>query len=319
MSSSRTTLEFVIPIYNEEECLPTLLSRLRAFREKLKASVDVSFLFINDGSRDRTLELLVTASHNESYLKVLDLSRNFGHQIALTAGVDAATADVIAIIDGDLQDPPELVEPMLELAEKGYDIVFGKRRERKGESWFKLTTAALFYKLIRSMCRVDIPENTGDFRIMKKRAYLALRQMRESHRFIRGMVPWTGFKSTYFLYDRDSRFAGETKYPLKKMIRFALDAIFSFSNTPLRIASYSGIVFLAVAMLVGLYILFLKAFTNEVVPGLTVLIMMMIGMSGFQVLMLGVLGEYVGRIFESTKNRPLYFLNARLNFSPESE
>jgi dolichol-phosphate mannosyltransferase len=299
------TLEFVIPIFNEEDCVTQLIDRLNAVRQKLAGEYSVSFLFVNDGSRDKTLSLLRAASQEQSHLKFINLSRNFGHQVALTAGLDATEADFVCIIDGDLQDPPELVEPMLDVLSGGYDIVYGQRRARKGETWFKRATASLFYRFFNRFCRVDIPRDTGDFRLITRRVVYAFRNLRERHRFIRGMIPWLGFRSTGFLYERDGRFAGTTKYPLKKMVRFALDAVLSFSQTPLRMATYSGLGLVLLSVLGAAFMLYVKLFTDHSVPGITVVILSILFIGGFQIVMLGLIGEYIGRIFEEVKDRPL--------------
>ena len=232
MLSKKEKLDVVVPVYNEEECLDELVRRLILVKEKMN-EVDMNLLFVNDGSRDGSILKLCSYAEKYSYIKVISFSRNFGHQAAVTAGLDQATGDYVAIIDADLQDPPELIEPMYTKAKEGFDIVYGKRSSRKGETLFKKLSARYFYKFISTMCDVEIPEDTGDFRLISRRVLTAVRAMREKHRFLRGMIPWVGFKSIPLYYHRDERHAGETKYPLRKMIRFALDAIFSFSNTPL--------------------------------------------------------------------------------------
>lgn len=233
--------------------------------------------------------------------------------MAVTAGLDYAIADYVVIIDADLQDAPELIEDMYKKAKEGFDIVYGKRLQRKGETFFKKWTAKTFYKIIRKMCAVEIPSDTGDFRFINKDVLKALKQMREKHRFIRGMVPWVGFKSTPLFYLRDERYAGETKYPVKKMVKFALDAIFSFSNTPLRIATYFGFGIVGIGIIGALTILYLRLFTSLTIPGISAVILTIIIMSGFQIIMLGIIGEYIGRIFEESKNRPLYVVKETKN------
>lgn len=302
-------LEFVIPVYNEESCLDVLMRRLVALKQNF-TEVDLHVLFINDGSRDRSREILIGYSRDYDYVRVIDLSRNFGHQFALTAGLDHCDADYVCVIDADLQDPPELVKDMYRLAkEKSLHIVYGKRKSRAGESLFKQATAAVFYKFLNVMCQIEIPRDTGDFRLVNRKVIASLRQMKELHRFIRGMVPWVGFRSEPFYYDRDSRHAGETKYTLRKMIRFALDGIFSFSRKPLRVASYLGII-VAVAGFLGLaYMIYLKLFTDLVVEGITVILTSIAIIGGVQLLILGIIGEYIGRIFEQSKQRPLYIID----------
>lgn len=248
------------------------------------------------------------------FVRVLDFSRNFGHQIAVTAGLDFADADYIGIIDADLQDPPELLESMYRKVLEGPDMVYGKRLSRKGETWFKKASARTFYLLLSRMCHVEIPQDTGDFRLFSRRVHVALKSMREQHRFLRGMVPWVGFSSEPVCYHRDQRYAGETKYPLRRMIRFALDAIFSFSKAPIRIATYTGISIVCFAIIGGIFLLYLRLFTSYHVPGITAAILTVILLGGIQIIMLGIIGEYIGRIFEESKNRPLYFVRSSLNF-----
>jgi dolichol-phosphate mannosyltransferase len=302
-------LQFVIPIFNEEECVEILVRRLIGVRTLLSNDFDVDFIFVNDGSNDTTLSKLVEQSKIFPGLVIINFSKNFGHQVALTAGLDYADADYVVIIDGDLQDPPELVVEMLSIAKKGYDVVYGQRTKRDGETLFKTISAHFFYRIIVKMCQVDIPKDTGDFRLINKKVLMAFRQLHERHRFIRGMVPWLGFKSAPLLYHRDERYAGETKFPVKKMIKFALDAIFSFSNTPLRFATYSGIMMVLAGFSLGGYMLYLKLVLNTPPPGITLLLLVILMLGGFQVVMLGLIGEYIGRIFEEVKGRPLYILD----------
>ena len=302
-------LEFLIPIYNEATCLAHLMERLDGIKRDF-AEVELSVLFVNDGSSDTSLELLIDFTRKFSYVRVIDLSRNFGHQFALTAGLDHCDADYVCIIDGDLQDPPELVKDLYHRAKKeSINVVYGQRRMRAGESIFKKLTASVFYKVISVMCKIDIPRDTGDFRLIDSKVLKALKDMKETHRFIRGMVPWVGFRNEAFQYDRDPRYAGETKYTLTRMVRFAMDGIFSFSRKPLRVASYLGIIVALVGFIGMTYMVYLKLFTNEVVEGITVILISIAIIGGAQLLMLGILGEYIGRIFEQTKNRPLYIVN----------
>ncbi len=227
----------------------------------------------------------------------------------MTAGLDHVDADYVVIIDGDLQDPPEVVTAMYARALEGFDVVYGRRNLRRGETAFKRATAYGFYRVIRRLCGVPIPEDTGDFRLISRKVLRALHAMRERHRFLRGMVPWAGFRAAEVRYDRDTRHAGETKYPLSKMIRFALDAIFSFSVAPLRAASLTGSAIVLLGGAGGAYVLYLKLFTVQVVPGITVILLTVILLGGVQIMMLGLIGEYIGRIFEESKRRPLYFVN----------
>jgi len=317
-SQTKQKLDIVIPVYNEQECLNELLERLLALRTAMAAEVDINLIFVNDGSKDNSLVMLGQFAAQYSFVKVLSFSRNFGHQISLTAGLDHSNADYVAIIDADLQDPPELIRDMYEKAKQGFDTIYGQRRLRKGDSGFKKITAGLFYRILSKLCDVDIPKDTGDFRLINKKVLSGLKTMHEKHRFIRGMVPWLGFKSTPLLYDRDERFAGETKYPVSKMLKFALDAIFSFSSKPLKVATSLGMVMICVGMALAFFMLYIKLFTDKAVLGVTVMIWSVITIGGIQILMLGVIGEYIARIFEESKNRPLYIIEQALNFPSTS-
>ena len=313
MNHQKHKITVVVPVFNEEESIQETINRLDSVRDRCIAAVEFEFVFVDDGSKDRSLELMREACTVRPYVKIVSLSRNFGHQIAITAGLDHATGDYVAVIDADLQDPPELIFEMYELALTGYDVVYGKRRRRAGETWFKKITAAVFYRLMRSMCEIDIPTDTGDFRIMSRRAVDAFKNMRERHRFIRGMVPWLGFKSAPLEYDRAERFAGETKYPLKKMVLFATNAILSFSSKPLTLAVRLGLLTIFAGMLGASYMLYLKLFTNIVVPGLTAILLTMVIFGGIQILLIGLVGEYIARIFDEVKGRPLYLIDEKIN------
>lgn len=306
-------ISVVVPVFNEQESIRETIGRLASLRERHQADAHFEFVFVDDGSHDRSLELMREASERHPFIKVLSLSRNFGHQIAITAGIDHAEGDYVAVIDADLQDPPELIFDMFRLAESGYDVVYGKRRTRAGETWFKRGTAAAFYRLIRYMCEIDIPADTGDFRIMSRRAVDGLNTMRERHRFIRGMVPWLGFKSAPLEYDRAERFAGETKFPLKKMLAFAVNAILSFSSKPLTLAIRAGLFTTVAGVLGGAYMLYLKLFTDVVVPGLTAILLSIVIFGGIQILLIGLVGAYIARIFEEVKGRPLYLIGEKIN------
>ena len=309
----KKTLDIVAPIYNEEECIGELFTRLDQLREKMKDEYDVRMIFVNDGSKDKSWPLMSALADKHSYLTCIDLSRNFGHQIAFTAGVNASTADYIATIDADLQDPPELIPEMLEKTKEGFDVIYAKRLQREGETWFKLVTAKAFYMLLSKLCEVEIPGDTGDFRVMSRPAVEAFNQMPERHRFIRGMIPWCGFNTCAFEYHRHARFSGETKYPLRKMIHFALDGIFSFSNVPLRLMKYVGTIITLFGFLGAIYLLYAKLVQNTILPGFTALNLLIIILGGVQILSLGIIGDYLGRIFEESKRRPLYFIKEARN------
>jgi polyisoprenyl-phosphate glycosyltransferase len=315
---AKDTLDIVIPIYNEEACIPTLLKRLFLLKKKMHY-VDMGFIFINDGSKDKSLKLLTAYASKYKFIKVINFSRNFGHQLAVTAGLDYADGKYVCIIDADLQDPPEVIDDMYKQAKKGTDIVYGQRITRKGETFFKKITATVFYRFINKMCDIDIPLDTGDFRLINRKVVMTLRSMRERHRFIRGMVPWVGFKSAPYKYHRDERLAGKTNYPLKKMIRLAKDAIFSFSDKPLKLATYFGFVVLSLGILGLFFLLYLRFFTSYYVSGLTAVIAILIVLSGVQITIMGVMGEYIGRIFDESKKRPLYVVEDLKNLKERQQ
>lgn len=312
---TRPKLSIVIPVFNEEQTIPELHRRLEAFLAQLPVVGSAwEVVFVDDGSKDRSAALLSELGEKEPRYRVLGFSRNFGHQIAITAGLDHAEGDAVVVMDADLQDPPEVVAAMLERSHEGFDVVYGVRRKREGETFFKRATAAAFYRLIRAMTGVAIPVDAGDFRLMRRPVVLTMRALREQHRFVRGMVAWVGFRQTAVLYDREGRFAGETKYPLRKMVRFAIDGITSFSVVPLRIATWLGVVGGVLAVVVGLTIIVLKIVVPGVsLPGWTgIMVALAFGFSA-QLLMTGILGEYVGRIYEEIKRRPLYIVAREAN------
>lgn len=311
-------LEFVIPVYNEEECLDELTERLSELRRQSQ-SLRIEAIFVDDGSTDGSLSKLTAAADRHDFFKVVSLSRNFGHQTAVTAGLDASTADVVAIVDADLQDPPELVLDMYERMAEGYEVVYGQRTQRRGESLYKRLTANIFYRFMSALCDVEIPRDTGDFRLMSRRVVEAVGRMPERHRFLRGMVPWVGFRSVAFPYVREPRFRGETKYPTRKMLRFAVDASLSFSPALLGIAVYVGVLIAAAGGLAGAVLTYVRLFTPYSVPGITAVIVAMVILSGIQILMLGVTGAYIGRLFEESKRRPLYFIDRTWNLSHDDQ
>lgn len=306
-------LSIVVPVFNEEESIAETVRRLLALRQKISPELNVELVIVDDGSKDRSLAVLKGIAGQASSVKVISLSRNFGHQIAITAGIDAAAGDYVAVIDGDLQDPPELIEEMYRLAKTGFDVVYGKRRSRSGESVFKKVSAAAFYRLLTYMCEIEIPTDTGDFRLMSRPVVDAFKQLRERHRFVRGMVPWLGFRSAPLEYDRAERYAGKTKYPLRKMLAFATNAVLSFSRKPLTLATRLGFVTILVGMSLAAYMLYLKLFTEIPVPGLTAVLLTVVVFSGVQILLIGVVGEYIARIFEEVKGRPLYLVAETIN------
>jgi glycosyltransferase involved in cell wall biosynthesis len=306
-------LSIIVPVFNEEESIAETVSRLFQLRATLANEVDVELVFVDDGSRDCSLSILRNIADTTSCVKVISFSRNFGHQIAITAGIDMALGDYVAVIDADLQDPPELIADMYRLALSGFDVVYGKRRSRDGETIFKKVTAAVFYRFLNYMCEMDIPSDTGDFRLMSRKVVEAFKQLRERHRFVRGMVPWLGFRATPLEYDREKRFAGETKYPFRKMVAFATNAILSFSSKPLTMAIHLGFLAIFAGITGGAYMLYLKFFTSIPIPGLTAILLTIVFFSGVQILLVGVIGEYIARIFEEAKGRPLYIVTETIN------
>jgi glycosyltransferase involved in cell wall biosynthesis len=285
---TRPTLTLVLPIYNEEEVIPILHGRLQGFLGTL--GVDVEVLFVNDGSKDKSLPLLRELAAKDTRYRVLSFSRNFGHQSAITAGVDYARGRAVVVMDADLQDPPEVVVEMLARWRDGYDVVYGKRRSREGETWFKLVTAKYFYRVFRAMIPIDVPLDAGDFRLMSRQVVLTMRSLREAHRFVRGMVAWVGFRQVAVLYDRPGRAAGETKYPLRKMVRFAIDGITSFSVLPLRFATYLGMFISVASVAYAGWALFDKVVLHATVQGWTTTVVLVALLSSVQLLMIGILG-----------------------------
>ena len=307
-------LSIVIPFYNEERVIDELFQRILKVKEKLIGhfgfqTLDLEVLFINDGSTDQTFEKLKLIIKNEIWVKIINLSKNYGHQIAITAGIDFAEGDAIVIIDADLQDPPEFIIDMYQKHVEGYDVVYAVRKKREGESWFKLITAKVFYLLLKKIAYTDIPSDTGDFRLISKRVKLALSSMKERHRFIRGMTSWVGFKQTGIEYNRQERYAGVTKYPLKKMLIFSLDGITSFSILPLKIVGWLGACLTLFGFFFTIYIFYVKLFTDQTVAGWSSVIVAILAIGGFQLIALGVIGAYIGRIYEESKRRPLYFID----------
>jgi glycosyltransferase involved in cell wall biosynthesis len=304
----------VIPVYNEAEVLSALYNRLTRVMEGLVEPYEI--IFVNDGSRDDSTALLQDFQDRDARVKFLSFSRNFGHQIAITAGLDYSSGQAAVVMDADLQDPPEVIPRLIEQWRKGYDIVFAVRAKRQGEGFFKRATAALFYRLFRRMAATEIPLDAGDFRLMSRRAVEALQSIRERNRFIRGLAGWIGFRQTAVTYVRDVRQAGETKYPLKKMLRFALNGLLSFSVVPLQLASYLGFLISSIGFFYIVYAIGLKLFTDRVVLGWTSVMVAVLFLGGVQLISLGIIGEYIGRIYDEVKQRPLYVVDEAKGFEP---
>jgi len=308
-------LSIVIPIYNEQDAIPFLINKLKELLDHTRAQAEV--VLVNDGSSDSSISLLVEVAAQDRRFKVLSLARNFGHQAAATAGLDVATGDVIVLMDADLQDPPELVLAMIEEYQKGYDVVYAQRIGREGEGILKRMTAWLFYRLMKSAVYKELPPDVGDFRLVSRRCLDALNAMRETHRFLRGMVSWVGFPQTAVTFVRPARIAGQTKYPLRRMLLFAWTAALSFSPLPVRISFVLGAALFSLGGAYAAYALFRVVFGLYIVPGWASLIMMNCLTAGAIMMGLGVIGEYVARIFEEVKNRPLYIVSYRTNFEDE--
>lgn len=311
-------LSVVAPCYNEEAGIAEFVRRVKAVCNAVGCRYEI--VLVNDGSRDGTLNAALALTYFDPAIRVVNLLRNFGHQAAATAGLDMATGDVVVLIDADLQDPPEIIPQMIAKWEQGADVVYAQRRTRRGESAAKLFTAGLFYRLLKRMTKTDIPRDTGDFRLMDRRIVDVLRQMRERHRFIRGMVSWVGGTQVPVAYDRSPRFAGETKYPYRKMISFALDAFTSFSVVPLRMVTYLALGIILVAMLASGTVFVVKLVNPDYfIPGFPAMMLTIIFFGGVQLLALGVIGEYIGRMYESVKSRPIYIVEGIYESSGRSD
>ena len=305
------TLSVVVPLFNEEGNVALLVDRIAGILERLEGRPTYEIVLVNDGSSDGTAAAIHQQMQRRHNIVFVNLSRNFGHQLAATAGLDVSQGDAVVLMDGDLQDPPELIASFVERWREGYDVVYAVRRTRRGESRFKLVTARLFYRVIKRLTNVSIPVDTGDFRLMSRRVVDTLKHSRERHRFLRGMVSWVGFSQTGVEYDRDQRHSGTTKYPLRKMLKFAIDGITSFSDVPLRFASYLGFTVSTAAFVYAIVIILFKAFrwgTPEYARGWASTMVAILFLGGVQLIGIGILGEYIGRINDEVKARPLYII-----------
>ena len=303
----RPGLSVIVPCYNEEEVIETTHARLSAVM--IGAGLSYDIIYVDDGSQDATAEKLRAIAAASPHARVLRLSRNFGHQIAVTAGLEYAEGDAVVLIDADLQDPPELIPEMIAKWGEGYEVVYGVRTTREGESTFKLWTARAFYRIINKLSEVPLPLDTGDFRLIDRKVVLALRRMRERYRLLRAMTSWVGFRQVALPYERRKRFAGESKYPLRKMLALALDGILSFSVVPLRIVTAVGLCMAFFAALGIAYALIGRIFGDDWVRGWTLMFITMLFFGGIQFIFLGIIGEYVGRIYGEAKQRPLYLVS----------
>jgi len=300
------TISIVAPIYNEAQVIPELYRRVKEVMETIEDPWE--FLLVDDGSSDGSTDLIRQIASQDVRVKPVIFARNFGHQLAVTAGLDYACGDAVIIIDADLQDPPELIPDLVTKWREGYEVVYAIRAEREGESWFKLFTASLFYRLIYKITDVKIPLDTGDFRLLDRQVIQVMRKMRERHRFLRGMSVWVGFKQTGVEYRRSARFAGETKYPFRKMFKFASDAITSFSYFPLQLATYLGFLSAVLSILAIPVVIVLRQSGMQAFLGQATTLIAVLFLGGVQLISLGILGEYIGRLYDEAKGRPLYIV-----------
>ena len=313
-------LSVVVPVFREEQTIGEFHRRAIAALEALPEGMKWEIVFVNDGSDDRSPDILRELCAADRRLRMIDLSRNFGHQLAITSGMDHARGDAVVVIDSDLQDPPEVIAEMVDLWQRGYDVVYGVRSRRVGEGRMKLVTAKWFYRLLNRVSDTPLPLDAGDFRLIDRAVVATLRELREENRYIRGLVSWTGFDQVGLPYDRDARYAGETNYPLRRMLRLAIDAVTSFSERPLRLAFGLGSIITVIGAALALWLIVGKLIDpDEAVPGYTSLMVVILFFGGVQLLCLGLLGEYVGRIYRESKDRPLYVVADRVNFDEDEQ
>lgn len=304
----------VIPVYNEEEVVNECYSRIKKVMDSTNEKYEI--IFVNDGSKDNTRQMLKEICRVDGNVKLIDFSRNFGHQSAITAGMNYSIGQAVVVIDADLQDPPEVILRMLEKWMEGYQVVYGKRLKREGESIFKKATAKVFYRILARLTEFDIPVDAGDFRLIDRKVCDALNKMDEKNRYVRGIISWLGFNTTYVEFVREKRYAGKTKYPFRKMLKFATDAVVSFSYKPLRITSYLGMALSGVSFIYLIIALFLKLFNViDTVQGWMSIVAISLFFNGIVLLVLGIMGEYIGRIYDEVKARPLYVVNEFVNFN----
>jgi glycosyltransferase involved in cell wall biosynthesis len=300
-------LSVIIPIYNEEGNILPLYERLN--KVVLQLNVSAEYIFVNDGSKDKSIELIKKLSGENHSVRYIDFARNFGHQIAVTAGLEHCSGKAIVIIDADLQDPPELIRNLYEKWKEGFEVVYAKRKMRDGENFLKKFTAKLFYRTLKKITSINIPVDSGDFRLIDRKVVNVLKSMPEQQKFLRGQISWIGFRQTYVEYDRDARFAGKTGYTYKKMVRFALDGITSFSNLPLKFATVAGFFVSGITFLMILYALYSRFISKSYVPGWTSLMLAVLFIGGVQLISIGIIGEYISRLSANIRNRPLYIVN----------
>lgn len=305
-------ISVVLPVFNEEAGISETYRRVKAVLAGTGLAHEI--ILVNDGSRDGSWQRILDLANADRTVKAVNLSRNFGHQVAITAGIDVSSGAAVVVMDSDLQDPPELIPTLYAKYREGFDVVYAQRRKRDGETWFKRVTATVFYRLIRRMTTIEIPLDTGDFRLMSRRVVEDLRRLQEQSRFVRGLVTWVGYNQAPVFYDRDRRYGGETKYPLSKMVKFALDGITGFSSQPLRLASHAGLFFAVASMALMVALTIYRAAGGAgLIPGWTSLAVAVLFLGGLQLLAIGILGEYIGRIYEESKRRPLYLVRESRN------
>ena len=301
-------ISIIIPAYNEEEALPALMERITKFADDTK-DYDFEFLFVNDGSKDRTIELIKEYREKDKRVCYVDFARNFGKETAMKAGIDYATGDAVVFLDADLQDPPEIITEMIKYWEEGYDDVYAQRKSRKGETWMKKFTSKMYYKILQDLTNVPIQRDTGDFRLLDRRCVNALKVMNESQRNSKSMFSWIGYKKKAIFYDRDPRVAGKTKWNYSKLINLAIDGITSFTTSPLRISTFIAIPTFLVLFVYFIYVIAKSFIVHQPIQAFQATILLILFFSGIQIMLFGIVGEYLGRIFNETKNRPLYLVN----------
>jgi len=299
-------ISVIIPVFNEEKNIQSLYNRLSQVMQNLGVSYEL--VFVNDGSKDASIGLIKVLAKKNKEVKYIDFSRNFGHQIAVTAGLDKTIGDAVVIIDADLQDPPELIAEMYQKRKEGFEVIYAKRKNRKGESFLKLLTAKVFYRILSKMTSISIPVDTGDFRMIDKKIVEVLREMPEKNKYLRGQISWVGFKQTFVEYNREERQAGATGYTYRKMLHFALDGITAFSDVPLKVVTYFGFIVSIIAFFVAIYALLAKFVWENSVPGWTSLMIAILFIGGIQMIAIGIIGEYLSRMNHNIRNRPLYII-----------
>ncbi|MFH1522351.1 MAG: glycosyltransferase family 2 protein [Patescibacteria group bacterium] len=312
MTSEKQRISLIVPVFNEEEVLGEFKTRIGSLINDSRFEWEV--IFIDDGSADKSQKILKNFNQQDPRIKIISFSRNFGHQIAITAGINEAMGDAVVIMDVDLQDPPEIIEDFIKKWQEGYEVVYGVRKSRLGETWFKKQTAAWYYKLIHWLSGVNIPENVGDFRLIDRKIVEILKDSPEQHRFIRGLVAWAGFNQIGIEFERPARFAGKTKYPYKKLIRMALDSVVSFSILPLRLATLTGVIAALCSFIVLIWTLVERFIYRGVIQGWASLMTVVLFLGSAQLITIGILGEYIGRNFQESKKRPLYIIKEKVGF-----